>query len=107
MNKEENIVEIKLLVDDQEKTFVVPFVKGRMFRRVLEIYKEYDLDNLNPETLDTLVDFIVDCFNGQFSRDDFYDGVAADKMAKTIMDYVNKIAGIGTKGDTDPNAQGN
>jgi hypothetical protein len=100
-------MDIKLFFEDKEKTFVVPFVKGRMFRRVLEIYKDYDLDHLNPETLDILVDFIVECFQNQFTRDDFYDGVAADQMTNTILDFINKIAGIGTKGKSDPNLQGN
>jgi hypothetical protein len=88
-------VEIKLFIEDKEKTFVVPFVKGRMFRRVIEIYKKYNLDNLEPETIDVLVDFIVECFNGQFSRDEFYDGIAADEFINTILSFINKIAGVG------------
>jgi hypothetical protein len=99
-------VEIKLLVEDKEKTFVVPFVKGRMFRRVLEIFKDYDLDNMTPETLDVLVDFIVECFNVQFSRDDFYDGIAVEKIRETILKFIYKIAGIEVK-DKDPNLEKN
>lgn len=100
-------MEIKLLIDDQEKTFIVPFVKGRMFRRVLEIFKDYDLDNLTPETLDVLVDFVVECFNGKFSRDEFYDGVSTDNIRETILNFMNKVAGIGTKGNKVPNEQEN
>lgn len=97
----------KTVTKAEEKTFVTPFVKGRMFRRVLEIFKDYNLDNLTPETLDVLVDFVVECFNGKFSRDQFYDGIAAEKLAETILDFVYKIAGIGTNGKQGPNLQKN
>lgn len=101
-------MEIKLFIEDKEKAFVVPFVKGRMFRRIIEIYKEYNLDDLDPETIDVLVDFIVECFNGQFSRDEFYDGVAADKMIDTILDFINKVAGAGKAGgQKGPNSKKN
>lgn len=101
-------MEIKLFIGDKEKTFVVPFVKGRMFRRVIEIYKTYNLDDLDPETLDVLVDYIVECFNGQFSRDDFYDGVPAEKLIDTILTFIDKVSGVGlAKGDQVPNAQKN
>jgi hypothetical protein len=100
-------MEIKLFIEDKEKTFVVPFVKGRMFRRVIEIYKKYNLDDLDPETLDVLVDFIVECFNSQFSRDEFYDGIAADNLIDTILGFINKIAGVGKNGAAGPNLQKN
>lgn len=100
-------MDIKLLIGDQEKTFFVPFVKGRMFRRVIEIYKKNNLDDLDPETLDVLVDFIVECFNGQFSRDDFYDGIAADQLINTILNFINKIAGVGKGGPQAPNQEKN
>jgi hypothetical protein len=100
-------VEIKLFVGTEEKTFVVPFVKGRMFRRVIEIYKKYNLDDLDPETLDVLVDFIVECFNGQFTRDEFYDGIPADELIDTILNFINKISGVGKNGNQIPNLQKN
>lgn len=100
-------MEIKLLIDDKPKTFTVPFVKGRMLRRVLEIYKDYDLDNLTPETLDVLIDFVVECFKEKFTRDDFYDGVAANEMTSTIIGFMNYVAGIGQEEKKGPNLQKN
>lgn len=92
---------ISLLIDGKEKTFTVPFVKGRMFRRVIEINKNYNLNDVDVETLDTLVEFVIECFNNQFTMDDFYDGIAADKLIDTVLDIFEKVAGVA--GKSDPN----
>lgn len=98
-------MEIKLFIDDKEKTFTVPFIKGRMFRRVIEINKKYDLNALDEDTLDILVDFVVDCFNEKFSRDQFYDGISADRLIDTVLGFMEKVSGVGNVGKADPNLQ--
>jgi hypothetical protein len=100
-------MDIKLFIDDKEKTFVLPFVKGRMLRRVLEIFKDYDFDHITPETLDVIVDFVVECFGGQFSRDEFYDGIQAEKLMDTLLDFINKISGTGLNISQFPNVKKN
>lgn len=94
---------ITLFINGEEKTFTVPFVKARMFRRALEIHKKYDLNNVDVETLDTLVSYVVDLFNSQFTVDDFYDGISADKLVSTILDCINNVVGVAGD-DKDPNA---
>jgi hypothetical protein len=94
-------MEIKLFIDEKEKTFTVPFVKGRMFRRVIEINKKHDLKDIDPETLDVLVDFVVECFNSQFSRDEFYDGIAANQLIDVTLGIIEKVSGVA--GKSDPN----
>lgn len=96
-------MEIKLFIGEEEKTFVVPFIKGRMFRRVLEISNKHDLNNVTPEILDVLVDFVVECFNGKFSREEFYDGIDAENMIETILGFMQKISGASNVGGGDPN----
>jgi hypothetical protein len=96
-------MQITLFVNGEEKTFTVPFVKARMFRRALEISKKYDLNNIDVETLDTLVSYVVELFNNQFTVDEFYDGISADKLTSTIVYCINKVVGaVGT--NKDPNA---
>jgi hypothetical protein len=96
-------MKIALLINNEEKTFTVPFVKARMFRRALEINKKYDLDNVDVETLDILVSYVVELFNNQFTIDEFYDGIPADKLISTITDCINKV--IDAVGENkDPNA---
>lgn len=96
-------MKITLFINGEEKTFTVPFVKARMFRRALEITKKYDLNDVDVETLDVLVSYVVELFNNQFTIDDIYDGVPADKLIPTILDCINKVVGtVGT--NKDPNA---
>lgn len=95
-------MQITLFLNGEEKTFTVPFVKARMFRRALEIYKKYDLNDIDVETLDILVSYVVELFNNQFTIDDVYDGVSSDKFVSTILDCINDVIGkVGT--NKDPN----
>jgi hypothetical protein len=95
-------MQITLFVNGEEKTFTVPFVKARMLRRALEIIKKYDLNDVDVQTLDVLVSYVVDLFNNQFTVDDIYDGIPADKLISTILDCINTVVGaVGT--NKDPN----
>jgi hypothetical protein len=97
-------MQITLFINGEERTFTVPFVKGRMLRRVLEIRKKYDLNDIDAETLDILVSYITELFNNQFTIDDVYDGIPADKLISTILDCINKV--VGTVGASkDPNVE--
>jgi hypothetical protein len=96
-------MQITLFINGEEKTFTVPFVKARMFRRALEITKKYDLNDVNVETLDVLVSYVVELFNNQFTIDDVYDGIPADKLISTILDCINSVVGVAGKSN-DPNS---
>jgi hypothetical protein len=97
-------MQITLFVNGEEKTFTVPFVKARMFRRALEITKKYDLNDVDVATLDILVSYVVELFNNQFTVDEFYDGIPADKLISTILDCINKVVGA-VGADKDPNVE--
>jgi hypothetical protein len=94
MKTEGKTMKITILINDQEQTFTTPFIAARMFRRALELLKTYDLNDLNVEALDALVDFCVEVFREKFTRDQFYDGIAADKFTDTLLDIIYKVAGI-------------
>jgi hypothetical protein len=96
-------MQIKLLIDENEKTFQNLFIKGRMLRRALAIHKKMDFSNLNEENLDELIDFVVEVFNGQFTRDDFYDGIEVGEMITTIKDVMDRVAGKASGEPKDPN----
>ena len=83
-------MEIKLLIDDKEKTFVSDFISARMLRRTLEISKQVNFNDMSPEELDTMVDFIVEIFKGKFTRDDVYDGIAS-RLIPTITKCINEL----------------
>lgn len=76
-----------------EKTYVAPFISARMFRRTLEITKKTDFNDIDDKALDTLVDYVVDVYGKQFTRDDFYDGIEAKKLVPTVLDCINEVSG--------------
>ncbi|RSL32669.1 hypothetical protein D7Z54_14565 [Salibacterium salarium] len=67
-------MEIKLLLDGEEKTFTVPFATGFTVRKTFEIAREYGGSNIQEEGYDAHADYIVLAFNNQFTRDELYAG---------------------------------
>jgi hypothetical protein len=96
-------MQIKLLIAGEEKSFNNLFIKGRMLRRALEINKKMDFSNLSEEDLDGLVDYVCEVFNGQFSRDEFYDGIDVGDMMVTIQDVIETVAGKASGESKTPN----
>lgn len=77
----------------EEITFVAPFVSARMLRRTIEMGKSINQENLSEEDLDRMVDYIVELFGNQFTRDQFYDGLAAKDLISTITRCINEVTG--------------
>lgn len=100
-------MQITLEINGQNKTFVAPFIKGRMVRRTIEISKSLNLKDLSAEELDRMVDYVVEVYGNQFTRDEFYDGIEAPKLLPTITDTLNTVIGKvanATEPLKDPNA---
>ena len=72
-------MELKLTLNGKEKVYKSGIITGRMFRRSVEVRKQFfdgELmgENYGVDQLDEVVEFIVDYFGKQFTVDDFYDG---------------------------------
>lgn len=76
-----------------DKTYVMPKVKTRMLRKSIEINEKIDFSNLRIKDLDGLVDFVVELYGNSFTRDEFYDGLDADKLIPTLNSAINGIVG--------------
>lgn len=86
------------------KAYVMPKVKTRMLRKAIEINENIDFSNMKTKDLDGLVDFIVELYGNKFTRDDFYDGLDADKLIETLNSSINGIVGnLGNKLNEFPN----
>lgn len=77
----------------EQKTFVTNKVKARLVRSATEITQEVDFNNLTPQSLDKLIDFVCEVYKLKFTRDELYDGLDADKLIPTLL---NTIQGITT-----------
>ncbi|WP_196007904.1 phage tail assembly chaperone G [Clostridium tyrobutyricum] len=86
------------------KTYVMPKVKTRMLRKAIEINENIDFSNMKTKDLDGLVDFIVELYGNKFTRDNFYDGLDANKLIETLNNSINGIVGnLGNKLKEFPN----
>jgi hypothetical protein len=87
-----------------DKSYIAPAPKARAVRKAIEITEKINFNNLKAIDLDNLVDYIVQLFDKQFSLDDIYDCLDADKLIPTLMDCINGVAGtMGAKLNQFPN----
>jgi hypothetical protein len=64
-----------------------------------------DTKNMKTADVDSLMNYIVDLFGRQFTIDDIYDGLDADKIQSTLLECVGGIVGtMGAKLEQFPNA---
>lgn len=80
-----------------EKTYVTGVIKSRAFRQAIEISESVDFDNLKAKDLDVLIDYVVNVFNKQFTRDEFYDGLPATQLYEVIGKAINGVVNGGTE----------
>jgi len=74
-----------------DKTYVADAAKARFFRKALEINEQTDFNQLKTKDLDKLIDFVVDVYGKQFTRDELYDGLDADKLIPTLSESISGI----------------
>ncbi len=86
-------MEIVLKINGKDKTYTAGFISARMVRRTIEVSKEVTFDNITPEELDKLMDYIVELFGNQFTRDELYDGLASKDLIPTITRCINEVVG--------------
>ncbi|HEQ3553590.1 phage tail assembly chaperone G [Bacillus subtilis] len=89
-------MQITLRVKGENQTFTNTFIPGRMLREAIQLSKETNFNELSEESLDSLVDYVVRVFDNQFSRDTFYDGIAAPEMIETISNVIQGVVGTAT-----------
>ena len=86
-------MEIIVKKDKKDKTYATNFISARMVRRTIEVSSGVNFENISPEELDKLVDYIVELFSNQFTRDDVYDGLSSRQLIPTITKCINEVVG--------------
>ena len=74
-----------------EKTYVAKPAKARMFREAIAINEKIDFSNLTTEALDDLIGFVCTIYGNQFTIDDVYDGLGADKLVSTLSKSISGV----------------
>lgn len=101
------MLQVTLRLDGGEKEFTQDFISGRAFRRAVELQAELK-DGVDVGALDKMVGYVVDLFGKQFTADQFYDGIAANKLISTVIGCIRAVTSqasqaIGSSGEADPN----
>ena len=86
-------MDITLKTNGKDKTYTAGFISARMVRTTIAVSQEINFDNIAPEELDKLMDYIVDLFGSQFTRDELYDGLASKDLIPTITRCINEVVG--------------
>ena len=76
-----------------DKTYVAKPAKARMFRQAIEINEKIDFSNLTTEALDDLIGFVCAIYGNQFTVDEVYDGLDADKLVSTMSKSISGVMG--------------
>lgn len=84
-------MEIKLIINDKEKTFVAGRPMGRIVRSAIDILGKINMNNISGEELDMIIDFTVDAYGKQFTRDQVYDGLYADELLSEMLKTITAI----------------
>ncbi|AXO98651.1 hypothetical protein BK749_16500 [Bacillus thuringiensis serovar vazensis] len=79
-----------LRINKEEKTFNLPaFIPARLIRQAPELAEIPN--NPGPEDMDKMVQFVVKVYDGQFTLDQYWDGIDARKFLSTTSDVINAI----------------
>ena len=86
------------------KTYIAPAPKARMVRKAIELTEKTNFKDMKATEFDNLVGFVVNLYGNQFTIDDVYDGLDANKLLPIILDCINKVVGsVGAKLEQFPN----
>ncbi len=86
-------MDITLKIGGKDKTYTAGFISARMVRTTIAVSQEINFDNIVPDEQDKLMDYIVDLFGSQFTRDEIYDGLASRDLIPTITRCINEVVG--------------
>ena len=89
-------MKIVLKQGNEKKEYTVGYINMLTVRRAMEIQDQIQSDKLNlekptPAQLDMIIDFVVETFDKQFTRDDMYMGFPAKGFITRLLSIVNQI----------------
>ncbi|EJR56707.1 hypothetical protein IIO_05237 [Bacillus cereus VD115] len=83
-------MKLTLRIDGENQIFNMPgFIPARLIRQAPELAEIPN--NPGPEDMDKMVKFVVKVYDGQFTLDQYWDGVDARKFLSTTSDVINAI----------------
>lgn len=86
-------IEIELEIDGEKKAYSCTKVKGILLRKTAEVGKVFEkmAQSVEPELLDECVNYVVEVFSNQFTKEEFYNGTQLDEMVVIIRNVADTI----------------
>ncbi|WP_312474177.1 phage tail assembly chaperone G [Neobacillus sp.] len=91
-------MELTLLINDKEEKFFAPAIKGRIFRKALEMNDKLHGESINVGMMDELIEFVCEAFGSQFTPDDVWDGLELAGMFPKLQEVFSEVVNQATKG---------
>ena len=74
-----------------DKIYIAKPAKARVFRQAIAINEKIDFNQIKTKDLDELVGFVCSIYGNQFTVDELYDGLDADKLVSTLLNSISEI----------------
>ncbi len=85
---------LRLMIDGKEQTFKTGFISGRKLRDTIAIQKRLNEPKLSESEMDELAGYVCAIFNGEFTIDQFYDGIDSRKFFETVIECTSEVMGL-------------
>jgi hypothetical protein len=85
---------ISLKTQGQKRDFTVGHVTMLTVRRAMDIQEKVDFERITPAQLDMIVDLVVEAFDHQFTREDFYKGMPAKGFIRRLIEILGEIVNM-------------
>lgn len=87
-------MQIKLIINGKEKTFIAPFVSARRLKETLALSNKTQ-KGFDENVMDEVGEYLVNIYGKQFTLDQIYDGLSAnDFLSKAVEDMQEVIGGF-------------
>jgi len=97
-------MEIKLMINGEEKTFRNEFVSAKMLRKSFKIYdalsKIEDSFLVDDEVFSQINAFFIDLYNNQFTEDEFECGIRSGEFIDIVIEQLQTVGGVLAEGDS-------
>lgn len=89
-------IELQLKINGENRTFVCKKPEGILFKKTLRAIKIFEsfTTEITDEGVDELVDYMIEVFDNQFTKEEFYNGIEVSNMFKKIQETAKIIVDL-------------
>ena len=84
-------MKITLNLQGERKDYTIGHISMLTVRRAMDLQERVDFAHISPAQLDEIVDLVVDAFDRQFTRDEFYRGIPAKGFVRRLITILGEV----------------